>query len=82
MKAITVDGAFATASGTPLEIVTSPQDHFGTIALDEEETIAALKKPSNRTRVLLVSTPNDVTAYKTILPGVEVLTVEQAQGYQ
>lgn len=82
MKTINVPTTYASANKTPEQLIADPSTALGVAALSEDQILTALNVPSSRSRVLIVPTPEDVAAYKSQFPKLDIVTVSQAQGYQ
>lgn len=80
LNASEVNQPRAQANKTLDEVIASPKDSFGVIAGSREDLEKVLRQPSTRSRVLIVSNPAAKQGLS--YSGVDIVTVEEAQGLQ
>lgn len=73
----------ATANVDSTQLVEDPAKAFGVISTDEATVMAAISRPSSRSRVLIVATQSVANDLQSKVPkGVDVRTPQNAQGIQ
>lgn len=77
-----VKGNIALANVTPEDMIADPSKATGVVAVTAEQLAQALQRPSNRKRVLIVSSQQEKVNNANKFPGVDVRMVHEAQGYQ
>lgn len=82
LRASPVNSATATLNMELEELATNPAKAFGVASVTLEQLEQTLAVPSTRSRVLIVGSRTDKEGLKNRFPGVEVVTINEAQGYQ